>query len=74
MRLSGYRGTGGPQNDAHAVEITFFGEIDVEKSKYVVNSRNIPMVLFRKEEGEYWPRLLKEKTKVCELTQKSACL
>jgi len=33
--LSGYRGTGGPQNDAHAVEITFFGEIDVEKSKYV---------------------------------------
>ncbi|KAF6029889.1 PTGES3 [Bugula neritina] len=58
-----FKGTGGPQNDAHAVEITFFGEIDVEKSKYVVNSRNIPMVLFRKEEGEYWPRLLKEKTK-----------
>ena len=59
-----YRGKGGPQNEDHEVVIEFYGEIDVEKSKYVVNARNIPMVLFRKEEGTYWPRLLKEKTKV----------
>lgn len=58
------RGKGGHEGTIHEVEIEFYGELDTEKSKFVVNSRNIPMVLFRKEEGEYWPRLMKEKTKV----------
>ncbi|XP_067933740.1 co-chaperone protein daf-41-like [Watersipora subatra] len=59
-----FKGKGGPHAEDHAVELEFYGELDTAKSKYVVNSRNIPMVLFRKEEGPYWPRLLKSKTKV----------
>lgn len=48
----------------HEVELEFYGEIDVEKSKKVVLSRHIPMALMRKEEGPYWPRLLKSSQKV----------
>ena len=35
-----------------------------QESKYAVLPRNIPMMLKKKEEGPYWPRLLKEKQKV----------
>ena len=59
-----YRGKGGPLGADHEIEIEFFGEINPEESKYEVKQRNIPMELMRKEEGEYWPRLLKTKSKV----------
>ena len=36
----------------------------LQKSKYAVLSRHIPMVIVKKEEGPYWPRLLKDMTKV----------
>lgn len=45
--------------------IEFFNQIDPEKSKYAVSSRHIPMVIVKKDgSGPYWPRLLKDKTKV----------
>lgn len=59
-----FRGKGGPNNDLHAVEIEFYGEINPSTSKYVVQSRNIPMVLMRKEAGAYWPHLMSTKEKV----------
>ena len=59
-----HRGKGGPLGADHEIEIEFFGEINPEESKYEVKQRNIPMELMRKEEGEYWPRLLKTKSKV----------
>lgn len=49
-------------------ELEFYGEIDTEKSKYVVKPRAIEFVLIRKETGPYWPRLTKEKLKVNWLT------
>lgn len=60
-------GKGGPNNELHEVTMEFYGEIDPSKSKYVVQSRNIPMVLMRKEAGAYWPHLLSTKEKVCSL-------
>lgn len=35
-----------------------------QKSKFVVLSRHIQLAVFKKESGPFWPRLLKEKTKV----------
>merc|ERR1711935_645024 len=53
---------GGVNDQKYEVTLEFFGELDAENSKYLVQSRNIPMVLVKKEE-KYWDRLLKEKTK-----------
>ncbi len=44
---------------ASKLQIYFFQE-----SKYAVLPRNIPMMLKKKDEGPYWPRLLKVKQKV----------
>jgi len=45
--------------------LEFFKEIDPEKSKYATLLRHIPMVIVKKESGgPYWPRLLKDTTKV----------
>jgi len=45
-------------------KLEFYKEIDAEKSKYGVLSRHIPMVIFKKEGGPYWPRLLKDSAKM----------
>lgn len=58
-----FQAHGGPEGQSYEVTIEFFKEINPETSKYTVLSRNIPMVIMKKE-GDYWPRLLKEKTKV----------
>ena len=58
-----FEGTGGPDKKNHEVRIDFLKEIDPEKSKYSVNDRVIHFALQKKEEGPYWERLLKEKTK-----------
>lgn len=34
-----------------------------QKSRSFVRDRNIELILVKKEEGPYWPHLLKEKTK-----------
>jgi len=58
-----FSGVGGQKVD-YNFTLEFFGEIDTEKSKYVILSRHIPMVIVKKEVGSYWPRLLKDTTKV----------
>jgi len=58
-----FSGKGGSNDQKYEVTVEFFGELDVDESRYLVQPRNIPMVLMKKEE-KYWDRLLKEKTKV----------
>merc|ERR1719266_1971106 len=58
-----FEGTGGPEKKDHEVTLNFLKEIDTEKSKYSVNDRAIVFALQKKEDGPYWERLLKEKTK-----------
>lgn len=49
----------------YAVELEFFKEIDPSASKINHSPRAVEMVLQKKElEEEYWPRLLKDKSKV----------
>merc|ERR1711936_627102 len=47
----------------HEVEMEFFKEVDVEKSKYAVRPREVSFVLEKAEEGPYWDRLLATKLK-----------
>eukprot|EP01134_Creolimax_fragrantissima_P004562 CFRG4562T1 len=54
-----FTGTGSAERKEYAFEIDLFGEVDPEKSKYVKNSMHILLQLARKEEGEFWPRLIK---------------
>merc|ERR1712038_589129 len=58
-----FRGVGGTEMKEHEVNMEFFKEIDVEKSKYAVRPREIAFVFEKVEEGPYWDRLLKDKTK-----------
>lgn len=52
-------------NAHYAVQIDFFKDIDVEKSKYSVTGRYIFFVLYKKElQEEFWPRLTKEKLRL----------
>merc|ERR1711946_40346 len=59
-----FKGTGGPDKKLHEVTIELFNEIDTEESKYSVRDRSIEFFLKKKEEGPYWPSLMKEKKKV----------
>jgi len=45
-------------------EIELFGAIDPDQSRYVNTGRVVRCVLTRAEEGEYWPRLTKEKIRL----------
>merc|ERR1719187_1236201 len=47
----------------HEVTMEFFKDIDVDKTKFAVRPRQIDFVLEKVEEGPYWDRLLKDKTK-----------
>merc|ERR1711992_98781 len=58
-----FKGVGGTDNKEHEVEMEFFKEIDVEKSKYAVRPREINFILEKVEEGPYWDRLLATKVK-----------
>ena len=58
-----FSGVGGTDKTEHAVTLEFLKEIDVDKSKYAVRDRVIEFALEKKDEGPYWERLLKEKTK-----------
>jgi len=57
--------SGSNKTKSYAVELEFFAEVDVEKSKAHPSSRAIEYVLRKKEaKDEFWPRLLKEAKKV----------
>merc|ERR1711976_4156 len=53
----------GADKKEYEVSIEFFKPINPEESKYTVFPRNIPMLIVKKEDGPYWPRLLKDTSK-----------
>ncbi|KAI9095546.1 HSP20-like chaperone [Phlyctochytrium arcticum] len=56
--------SGRSRGGAYAVTFPFFKEVNPDESKQSVTARNISLVIAKKEKGqEYWPRLMKEKTK-----------
>ncbi|KAK5997273.1 Protein wos2 [Cladobotryum mycophilum] len=60
-----FTGTSGTLKRKYHVELEFFEEINVEDSKTLHTSKNIELVLRKKElKEEYWPRLLKESRKL----------
>ncbi|KAF2003373.1 HSP20-like chaperone, partial [Amniculicola lignicola CBS 123094] len=60
-----FKGTSTSKKVAYAVDIEFFAEIDPKESKIHHTSRNIELVLRKKElKAEFWPRLLKDSKKV----------
>lgn len=60
-----FKGRSKPKNVTYAVDLEFYAEIDAKESKIHHTSRNIELVLRKKElKEEYWPRLLKESKKL----------
>ncbi|KAH7130779.1 HSP20-like chaperone [Dendryphion nanum] len=60
-----FKGASTSKKVTYAVDLEFFDEIDPKESKIHHTSRNIELVLRKKElKEEYWPRLLKENKKV----------
>jgi len=58
-----FKGVGGTEMKEHEVEMEFFKNIDVEKSRYAVRPREVSFLLEKVEEGPYWDRLLQTKLK-----------
>ena len=56
-----YEGTDGTKN--YTFEIELYDEIDIENSKYTLDTRNIFLNLKKKKSGDYWPRLTFDKVK-----------
>lgn len=59
-----FSGSGGPDKLNYEVTLNLYGEIDPSQSNYAVLSRHIPMIIRKKDTGNYWPRLLKESRKL----------
>ncbi|XP_076232541.1 cytosolic prostaglandin E synthase isoform X2 [Calliopsis andreniformis] len=58
-----FKGIGGTEQKMHEVTINLYKEIVPQKTVQNLRGRTIEFVLSKKEEGPYWPRLTKEKTK-----------
>ncbi|XP_012270719.1 prostaglandin E synthase 3 isoform X2 [Orussus abietinus] len=58
-----FKGIGGTERKLHEVTINLYKEVDPEKTIQSPKGRNIELVLTKKEEGPYWPRLTKESKK-----------
>lgn len=58
-----FKGEGGTDNKMHEVTINLYKEIEPCKTMKTLKGRTFELVLAKKEEGPYWPRLIKEKTK-----------
>lgn len=60
-----FKGASTSKKVTYAVDLEFFAEIDPKESKIHHTSRNIELVLRKKElKEEYWPRLLKDNKKM----------
>ncbi|KAL8936536.1 MAG: hypothetical protein Q9216_004879 [Gyalolechia sp. 2 TL-2023] len=60
-----FSGTSETKETTYHLEFDFFAEIDVENSKTHHTSRDVLLVLRKKElKEEYWPRLLKDNKKM----------
>lgn len=58
-----FKGIGGTEQKMHEVTINLYEEITPNRTIQNLRGRTLELVLFKKEEGPYWPRLTKEKTK-----------
>merc|ERR1711890_43927 len=58
-----FKGTGGSDGKCHEVEMEFYKEIIPEESKYFLRERVVEFCIKKKEDGPYWPHLLKDKRK-----------
>jgi hypothetical protein len=60
-----FKGHSDTKGVTYAVEMEFYGEVDVEGSKAHHTARDIVYIIRKKElKQEYWPRLLKDKARV----------
>ena len=60
-----FKGTSTSKKVTYAVDLEFLAEIDPKESKIQHSGRDVTLVLRKKElKEEFWPRLLKDKTKV----------
>ncbi|XP_060066944.1 prostaglandin E synthase 3-like [Ylistrum balloti] len=59
-----FGGKGGPEKKDYEVKIDFYKEVIPSDSKYKVLPRNVPCVIKKKDDGEFWPRLTKDAKKV----------
>ncbi|XP_045127878.1 co-chaperone protein daf-41-like isoform X1 [Portunus trituberculatus] len=58
-----FKGSGGTEKKDYEYTYDLYKEIDTEKSRSFPRDRNIELILVKKEEGPYWPHLLKQKVK-----------
>ncbi|XP_066977254.1 co-chaperone protein daf-41 [Macrobrachium rosenbergii] len=58
-----FKGTGGTEKKDYEYTYILYSNIDKEKSRSFVRDRNIELILVKKEEGPFWPHLLKDKVK-----------
>ncbi|OWF43137.1 hypothetical protein KP79_PYT19741 [Mizuhopecten yessoensis] len=59
-----FKGKGGPEKKDYEVKLDFYSDVVPSECKYTVLERNVPCVIKKKDEGEFWPRLLKKSQKV----------
>lgn len=59
-----FRSKGGHDQETYAFEFIFFDDIIPEKSKQRITKRQLAFVIKKKEDGPFWPRLLKSLDKV----------
>ncbi|XP_043289192.1 prostaglandin E synthase 3 isoform X2 [Venturia canescens] len=58
-----FKGVGGTDRKMHELTINLFKSIEPEKTVRSPKERVYELVLYKKEEGPYWPRLTKEDKK-----------
>ncbi|KAI8640391.1 HSP20-like chaperone [Parasitella parasitica] len=51
-----FKGTGEKEQNEYEVEIEFYNDVDVQKSKQHLTPRNLTMAIYKKEEA-WWPKL-----------------
>jgi len=59
-----FKGTCSSDKKTYEADLEMYGELNAEDSKQHVSDRNVQLVLMKKTEGPYWPRLLKNSAKV----------
>lgn len=58
-----FKGTGGTEKKDYEYTYDLYQDIDTQKSRSFVRDRNIELILVKKEDGPFWPQLLKQKLK-----------
>ncbi|KAG8039706.1 hypothetical protein G9C98_000435, partial [Cotesia typhae] len=58
-----FKGVGGTEHKEHEVIINLYGEVDPEITIKNAKGRLFEVILYKKKEGPFWPRLTKENNK-----------